>query len=105
MNAAVKESGYFVIALFYYGATSFFPLSAVVEQSFNDFNLFYKLFYCVASITHIELKYVTAWNLGMVSMRASGITYNPSKNTKYDDGTVNHDFSRIEVNNMTKFYL
>lgn len=57
-------------------------------------------------ITHIELKYVTAWSLGMVSMRASGITYNPSNNRKAEDGSiVSYDFGRVEVNNMTKFYL
>jgi len=31
-------------------------------------------------ITYIELKYIVAWGLGMIGMRASGITYNPSKN-------------------------
>lgn len=58
------------------------------------------------SITHIELKYVVAWSLGMISMRASGFTYNPSKNVKNPDGTIlKYDFGRVEVNNMTKFYL
>lgn len=42
----------------------------------------------------------------MVSMRASGITYNPRNNIKAEDGSVTtYDFGRIEVNNMTKFYL
>lgn len=42
----------------------------------------------------------------MISMRASGITYNPSKNQKSEDGkVVAYDFGRVEVNNMTKFYL
>ena len=80
VNASIKEAGIFVLALTYYGATSIFPLSAVAEESFGEYNFFYKLLYCVLSITHIELKYIAAWSLGMISMRASGITYNPSKN-------------------------
>ena len=57
-------------------------------------------------ITHIELKYVCAWSLGMMSMRASGFTYNPKKNVVGKNGdVVSYDFSRVEVNNMTQFYL
>lgn len=42
----------------------------------------------------------------MVSMRASGFTYNPKYNQKNEKGEiVNYDFGRVEVNNMTKFYL
>ena len=42
----------------------------------------------------------------MVSMRASGITYNPKKNKVAADGKVEvFDFTKIEVNNMTEFYL
>jgi hypothetical protein len=39
-------------------------------------------------ITHIELKYVSAWSLGMAGMRASGITYNPKENTTKQEGTI-----------------
>jgi hypothetical protein len=102
----LKEAGVFVLALAYYAATSIFPISNIPEATFAEYSLPYKFFYCVLCITHIELKYVTAWSLGMVSMRASGITYNPRKNTKKEDGTVvAYNFGRIEVNNMTKFYL
>lgn len=42
----------------------------------------------------------------MISMRASGITYNPRNNKRDDEGkVVSYDFGRVEVNNMTKFYL
>jgi hypothetical protein len=42
----------------------------------------------------------------MMGMRASGFTYNPSKNQKNAAGeVVQYDFGRVEVNNMTKFYL
>ncbi len=41
----------------------------------------------------------------MVSMRASGITYNPKENKTKQDGTIEYDFGKVEVNNMTKFYL
>ena len=41
-----------------------------------------------------------------MGMRASGFTYNPSKNKKNEAGEiVSYDFGRVEVNNMTKFYL
>ena len=39
-------------------------------------------------------------------MRASGFTYNPKKNVVGKNGdVVSYDFSRVEVNNMTQFYL
>lgn len=42
----------------------------------------------------------------MVSMRASGFTYNPKNNQKNENGEIiSYDFGRVEVNNMTKFYL
>lgn len=49
----------------------------------------------VICITYIELKYVTAWSLGMVSMRASGFTYNPTKNKVVNDQTIVYDFGRV----------
>jgi hypothetical protein len=61
------------------------------------------MLYIIICITHIELKYVSAWSLGMMSMRASGITYNPSKNVVNKDNSISYDFSRIEVTGM-KFY-
>ena len=71
-----------------YAGSSFFPLESIAEPFFGDYNFFYKLLYCVLCITHIELKYIAAWSLGMISMRASGFTYNPSKNKKGPDGTI-----------------
>lgn len=41
----------------------------------------------------------------MVSMRASGITYNPAKNIVNKDNSIKYDFGKVEVTNMTKFYL
>lgn len=92
----VKEGGVFLLSVAMYGATSMFPLDRVIEPSFADKNLFYQALYCILTITHIELKYISAWSLGMISMRASGITYNPSKNTKSKEGKIEeHNFSRI----------
>jgi hypothetical protein len=59
----------------------------------------------VVCITHIELKYVTAWSLGMMSMRASGITYNPAKNVVNKDNSISYNFTRVEVTNMTDYYF
>ena len=41
----------------------------------------------------------------MISMRASGFTYNPGKSTVDKEGQVQHNFGRVEVNGIRKFYL
>ena len=41
----------------------------------------------------------------MVSMKASGFTYNPRKNIKKADGSIEYNFDRVEVINLSKFYL
>ncbi len=41
----------------------------------------------------------------MMSMRASGITYNPSKNIVNKDNSITYSFSKVEVTNATGFYL
>ena len=42
----------------------------------------------------------------MVGMKASGFTYNPSRNKLKADGTVeSYDFNRIKVSDFRKFYL
>ena len=94
-----------MLSVLIYGALSKFPLDYLLTDQFAEHNIFYKLFYCVANITFIEFKYVSAWSLGMMSMRASGITYNPEKNVKKEDGSIEYNFGKIEVNNMTGFYL
>lgn len=74
--------GTFLFSLVLYGITSIFPIERITEPEFFSYNFPYKLLYVVLCITHIELKYVSAWSLGMASMRASGLTYNPIKNVK-----------------------
>jgi len=83
-----KEMITFLISLVLYGATSMFPLSIVTTPEFLTYSFPYTLLYCVLTITHIELKYVSAWSLGMASMRASGFTYNPDANVKKEDGKI-----------------
>jgi len=51
-------------------------------------------------ITQIELKYISVWGLAMIGMKASGITYNPSKNVVGKDGIVEYNFNKIEANGM-----
>ena len=63
-----------------------FPLSIVTDSIFSTYALPYKFFYIVMCITHIELKYILAWSLGMIGFRASGFTYNPRKNQKNEKG-------------------
>lgn len=76
----LKEGGVFVFSSLLYALLSVFPISRITEAGFSEYALPYKFFYIVMCITYIELKYVVAWSLGMISMRASGITYNPSNN-------------------------
>lgn len=88
-----------------YFATSYFHIDRVTWPEFEDYSLLYKLFYMVVCITYIELKYISAWSLGMMSMRASGITYNPSKNVVNKDNSITYSFSKVEVTDMNGFYL
>lgn len=52
-----------------------------------------------------QLKYISAWSLGMISMQASGITYFVERNHKNSDGTVRYNFDRVKVTDFTKFFL
>jgi lysophospholipid acyltransferase len=103
--AVFKELGVFFFSLVCYFGLAHFNIDRVVQPEFLEYSYGYQLLYMVICITYIELKYVTAWSLGMVSMRASGITYNPRKNTTNKDNSISYDFGRVEVNNMNKFYL
>ena len=82
LPAVFRECGTFIFSVSLYFALSSFPLDYVIDPVFDDYSLVYKLGYCMLAITHIELKYIAAWSLGMVSMRASGITYRSSGNLK-----------------------
>lgn len=41
----------------------------------------------------------------MISMKASGFTYNPSLNHKREDGTVDYNFDKVKVTDFAKFFL
>lgn len=84
LKAVMNELGTFIFSVALYGITSVFPLERIVEAEYTTYGIAYKLFYCVMAITHVELKYVSAWSLGMISMKASGFTYNPEANKKND---------------------
>lgn len=43
-------------------------------------SLCYKFLYIQLIVLSTELKYISAWSLGLISMKASGFTYNPSHN-------------------------
>lgn len=57
---------------------------------------------CIVSIT---MKYLSVWSLAMISLRATGITYNPSKNVVNKDNSITYDFTRIEMNHLYNFYI
>lgn len=105
LSAMLREGGVFLLSLGIYFGTAYFHIDRTVTEEFNEYSFFYKMVYILICITHIELKYVSAWSLGMMSMRASGITYNPSKNIINKDNSVTNDFGRVETTGMMKFYF
>jgi lysophospholipid acyltransferase len=52
------------------------------------------------------LKYISAWSLGMISMKASGFAYNPSQNKHKVEGVVEeYNFDKVKVTDFNKFFL
>jgi hypothetical protein len=41
----------------------------------------------------------------MISMKASGFTYNPGLNCTRADGVVEHNFDKVSVTNFGKFFF
>ena len=52
-----------------------FDLFHTITPEFDETSYFYKLMYIGFVIFHIEFKYITAWSLGMISVHASGLSY------------------------------
>lgn len=52
-----------------------------------------------------EFKYISAWSLGMISMKASGFTYNPGLNCTRADGVVEYNFDKVRVTDFGKFFF
>jgi hypothetical protein len=92
--------GLFILSISLYFALSYFQIMFVATPEFDTYNYLYKLFYIMMCITQIELKYISVWGLAMIGMKASGITYNPSKNVVGKDGIVEYNFNKIEANGM-----
>ena len=106
LSAVLNEFGIFIGSVAVYGLTSKFNLAYVTTAAFAEEALWYKFIYIVINITHIELKYISAWSLGMMSMRAPGFTYNPSKNIRDKEGKVlKYDFGKVEQNSIYNFYF
>lgn len=54
----------------------------------------------MVSIVGVRFKYYSAWSLGMVSMNATGITYNP----KLDEHSrIVNNWDRVRVSNIWDF--
>ena len=68
-------------------------------------SLCYKFLYIQLIVFSTEFKYISAWSLGLISMKASGFTYNPSHSVRKQDGTVEHDFDKVRVTDFIKFFL
>lgn len=88
-----------------YLATSSINVNDLLTTWYSEQSLLYKLFYLQLLVLNIEVKYISAWSLGMVSMKASGFTYNPSQSIKKKDGTIEHNFDKVKVTDFNKFFL
>lgn len=70
------EARTFLICLVCYFLTDPFEILYTTTEEFAAGSYLYKMLFIGGVILHIELKYITAWSLGMIGMHASGITYN-----------------------------
>ncbi len=95
----------FVFSLTVYLSTSSVAADDLATVWYAEQSLSYKLFYVMFIVVNTEMKYVSAWSLGMISMKASGFTYNPSQSVKKDDGTIEHNFDKVKVTDLRKFFL
>ena len=78
-----------------YLGTSSFELSYTISEEFAECSYAYKMLFIGAVIVHIEFRYITIWSLGMISVHASGLSYDPNA----------ADFSRIQVSRIADFFL
>lgn len=77
-----------------------FPCSKMISPQFNNWNFLIKSAYMMVSIVGVRFKYYSAWSLGMVSMNATGITYNP----KLDEHSrIVNNWDRVRVSNIWDF--
>jgi hypothetical protein len=54
----------------------------MLTDEYSEQNWAYKIGYLVVSIFAFRFKYYSAWSLGMISMNATGITYNGLEDTQ-----------------------
>ena len=77
-----------------------FNLDYMLTQEYYDLNILYKILYMTVAIFAFRFKYYSAWSLGMLSMNATGITYNAEKDGY---GNLVHNWNRIEVSDIYSF--
>ena len=77
----------------------------MLTAEYASYSLWYKFIYIYLIIFSTEFKYISAWSLGMISMKASGFTYNPGLNYTRADGTVNYNFDKVKVTDFGKFFF
>jgi hypothetical protein len=54
----------------------------MLTDEFSAKSIFYKIIYMTVAIFAFRFKYYSAWSLGMLGMNATGITYNPKRDSK-----------------------
>lgn len=99
------ETVLFVCTLVGYLGTSSIKVNDLTTDWYAQQDLWYKFFYIQLIVISTEMKYISAWSLGMISMKASGFTYNPSHSVRNQDGTIEHNFDKVKVTDLIKFFL
>lgn len=95
----------FVGSLAVYFATGQFKIDDLLTEEYANYSLWYKFVYIYFIIFSTEFKYISAWSLGLISMKASGFTYNPSLNHTLQNGTVDYNFDKVRVTDFSKFFF
>jgi D-alanyl-lipoteichoic acid acyltransferase DltB (MBOAT superfamily) len=78
LKSMIKESGIFLISLVVFITAETYEIEHILTEEFAQTNIFNKFSYVLINMIGVQFKYISAWSLGMISMKASGFTYNPS---------------------------
>ncbi len=73
------------------------------DEFYHNYNILYKMLYMSLAIFAFRFKYYAAWSLGMVSMNATGITYNVEKNE--NGQMVKEKWDRVHVSDVWTFEM
>lgn len=70
-----------ICAGIYFMEVLYFPLGHIKQPGFTERSALYICYYSCVSVWFLKFKYYVAWKLSMMSVHASGISYDPSNKT------------------------